>query len=56
MNYFSHFSSKTYFVGTQKNRLNKTVLLTTQNICFELMAKKIINIFSVSARVRFLPF
>ena len=27
------FSSKTYVVGTQKNRLNKTVLLSTQNIC-----------------------
>ena len=27
------FSTKTYVVGTQKNRLNKTVLLSTQNIC-----------------------
>ena len=27
-----YFSSKTYFVGTQKNRLNETVLLSTQNI------------------------
>ena len=32
-NYFSHFSTKTYVVGTQKNRLNETVLLNTQNIC-----------------------
>ena len=30
---FSYFSSKTYVVGTQKNRLNETVLLSTQNIC-----------------------
>ena len=27
------FSTKTYVVGTQKNRLNETVLLNTQNIC-----------------------
>ena len=30
-NYFSYFSSKTYVVGTQKNRLNETVLLSTQS-------------------------
>ena len=30
---FSYFSTKTYVVGTQKNRLNETVLLNTQNIC-----------------------
>ena len=28
---FFYFSSKTYVVGTQKNRLNETVLLSTQN-------------------------
>ena len=32
-NIFSYFSTKTYVVGTQNNRLNKTVLLSTQNIC-----------------------
>ena len=32
-NYFSYFSNKTYVVGTQKNHLNETVLLSTQNIC-----------------------
>ena len=26
------FSAKAYVVGTQKNRLNETVLLSTQNI------------------------
>ena len=31
--YFSYFSTKTYAVGTQKNRLNETVLLNTQNKC-----------------------
>ena len=30
---FSYFSTETYVVGTQKNRLNETVLLSTQNIC-----------------------
>ena len=30
-NYFSYFSTKTYVVGTQKNCLNETVLLSTQN-------------------------
>ena len=29
----SDFSAKTYVVGTQKNRLNETVLLSDQNIC-----------------------
>ena len=27
------FSTITYVVGTQKNRFNETVLLSTQNIC-----------------------
>ena len=31
-NYFSYFLIKTYVVGGQKNRLNETVLLGTQNI------------------------
>ena len=30
-NYYFHFSTKTYIVATQKNRLNETVLLSTQN-------------------------
>ena len=29
-NSFSYFSTKIYVVGTQKNRLNETVLLNTQ--------------------------
>ena len=29
----SYFSTKTYVVGTQKNRINETVLLSTQDIC-----------------------
>ena len=30
---FSYFKMKTCVVGTQKNRLTETVLLSTQNIC-----------------------
>ena len=30
---FSYFSTNTYVMGTQKNCLNETVLLSTQNIC-----------------------
>ena len=30
---FSYFSAKTYVLGIQKNRLNETVLLSSQNIC-----------------------
>ena len=29
-----------YVVGTQKNRLNKTVLLSIHNICLKLWARK----------------
>ena len=32
-NKLSYFSTKTYIVGTQKNRLNETFLLSAQNIC-----------------------
>ena len=31
--FFSDFSTKTCVVGTQKNRLIETVLLSTQNRC-----------------------
>ena len=31
-NFFSYLSAKTYVVGTQKNHLNETVLLSIQNI------------------------
>ena len=30
---FSYFSTKTYVVGAQKNRLTDTVLLSTLNTC-----------------------
>ena len=40
--YFSYFSTKTYVVGTQKNRLFDTVLLSTKNM-LKLMGKKILT-------------
>ena len=40
---FSNFSTKTYVVGTQKNRLDETVLLSTQNTCLKMMDKKLIT-------------
>ena len=39
-NKFSYFSTKTYVVGTQKNRLRESVLL----IMLKLMGKKIFTI------------
>ena len=34
LNQFSYFSTKAYVVGAQKNRLDATVLLSTQSTCF----------------------
>ena len=34
-NFFFNFTTKTYVVGAQKNRLDETVLLGTHIICFE---------------------
>ena len=34
-NYLSYFSTKTYVVGAQNNRLCETVLLATQNLCLK---------------------
>ena len=39
-NKISYFSNKTVVVGTQKNRLNETVLLSAQNM-LKLMGKSI---------------
>ena len=38
---FSYFSTKTYVLGSQKNRLNETVLFEHPNHMFKLMDKKI---------------
>ena len=38
--YFSYFSTKRYVMGTQKNHLNETVLLSTQNICKKIWVRK----------------
>ena len=37
------FLNQTYVVGTQKNRLNETVLLITQKHMLKIMGKKKIN-------------
>ena len=37
---FIYFSTKTYVVGTQKNRLNETVLLSSHNICLNWRIRK----------------
>ena len=33
-------------MGTQKNRLNETVLLSTQNICFKLWVRKYLQFYA----------
>ena len=45
-NYISYmyFLTKTYVVGTQKNRFNETVLLSTQNTCLNCLGQKIVII------------
>ena len=40
----SYFSTKTYVVGTQKNRLNEMVFFERTKHKFKLMGKKIITI------------
>ena len=39
------FSSKTYVVDTQKNRLNETVLLSTKNICLNRWIRKYLQFY-----------
>ena len=44
----SYFSTKTYVVGAQKNRLNlnETVLLSTQNICENWRIRKYLQFYA----------
>ena len=44
--YFFYFSTKTYVVGTQKNRLNETVLLGIQNKCYKLWVRKFLQLYA----------
>ena len=39
-NYFVHFSTKTYVVGTQKKHLSEMVVLSTRNKCLKLWIRK----------------
>ena len=41
MENYSYFSTKTYVVGTQKNHLDETVLLNTQNTCLNGLVRKL---------------
>ena len=43
-NYFLYVSSKTYVVGTQKSRVNETVLLSTQNTYLNEWVRKSLKI------------
>ena len=45
-NYFTYFSTKTYVVGTQKNRLNETVLFSTQNVSLNLWVRKYLHFYA----------
>ena len=47
-NCFSYFSTKTYVVGTQKIRLNDTVLLNAQNICWNWWERKYLQFYQGS--------
>ena len=40
LKYFSYILTKTYVVGTKKNRLNETVLLSSQNKCYNSRIRK----------------
>ena len=42
----SYFSTQPYDVGTQKNRLNQTVLLSTLNICQKLWVRKYLQFYA----------
>ena len=52
---FSYFSTKTYVVGTQKNRLNETVLLSTQNIHFKCWLRKYLQLYAEIFFILILP-
>ena len=42
----SYFSTKTYIKGTQNNRLNETVVLSTQNICLIAWVRKYLQFYA----------
>ena len=43
---FSYLSTKIYVVVTQKDRLNETVLLSTQNICWKFCVRKYLQFYA----------
>ena len=42
--YFSYFSTKTYVVGTHQEHLGKSLLMSTNNICFHLEIRKLLTL------------
>ena len=52
---YSYFSTKTYVVGTQKNRLNETVLLSTKTHDSNDGLKNIYNFISKKFGLTFVP-
>ena len=42
----SYFSTKTYVVGTQKNRLDEMVLFGNQNICYKLWVRTYLQFYA----------
>ena len=51
--FFSYFSTKTYVLGTQKNRHIELVLLRTQNKCLNRMIRKYAQFYAKTLYIRF---
>ena len=49
--YFSYFSTKTYVVGAEKNRLNETVLLSTQKY---VQNNGLVNTYNLTLKIAYL--
>ena len=54
-NWFSYFSTKTCVVGTQKNPLIETVLLSTQNKCWIWWIRKYSQLYTLNCFVSLKP-
>ena len=52
---FLFLNQNIYVVGPQKNRLNETVLLSTQNIMLQFMDKKILSFFVIIFMLTIFP-
>ena len=52
-NWISYFSTKTHVVGTQKNGLIDTVLLSTQNTCLNRRVRKYLQFYAKNVDLLF---